>query len=253
MEFLKRFFRSVPTGPLRSDVAKLLSPEQIAQYDEDGVVFPVDVLTPDEAAGYRARLERLEAHHGAMKYSMKPYLTVTLADELAHTPRLLDAVEDLIGNYNSVYAQRYRLPSLRKTLDTVDVVQGVMALASVDIEFQIFSWRKLVGTTDFDTIVFDTVDFDIDTVDSDTVRGAQDVKKTVSVDMGFQITGGGERARDPNNVARKYRRMFLGFQVPRPSGRVSCNDDPVARPVAQSRSLACGCGYIFAQHTVRRP
>ena len=100
MEFLKRLFRTappVPTGPLRGDVAKLLSPEQIARYDKDGVVFPIDVLTLEEASDFRTRLEALEAHHGAMKYSMKPYLTVTLADELAHTPRLLDAVEDLIG------------------------------------------------------------------------------------------------------------------------------------------------------------
>ena len=78
-------------------MAKHLSEAQIARYDEDGVVFPVDVLTSGEAARYRARLERLEARHGAMKYAMKPYLTVTLADEIAHNETLLDAVEDLIG------------------------------------------------------------------------------------------------------------------------------------------------------------
>ncbi len=100
MEFLKRLFRSVPpvaTGPTRSGPAKLLRPEQVARYDDDGFVFPIDVLTPDEAADYRARLESLEAGHGKMQFTMKPYLTVTLADELAHAPRLLDAVEDLIG------------------------------------------------------------------------------------------------------------------------------------------------------------
>lgn len=78
-------------------MAKHLSEAQIARYDEDGFVFPVDVLTPEEADRYRARLERLEARHGAMKYAMKPYLTVTLADEIAHNETLLDAVEDLIG------------------------------------------------------------------------------------------------------------------------------------------------------------
>jgi hypothetical protein len=78
-------------------MAKLLKPAQVAAYDDDGFVFPIDVLTPDEAADYRARLETLEAGHGKTKYGMKPYLTMTLADELAHTPRLLDAVEDLIG------------------------------------------------------------------------------------------------------------------------------------------------------------
>ena len=76
---------------------KHLSEAQITRYADDGAVFPVDVLTPGEASRYRSRLERLEARHGAVKYAMKPYLTVTLADELAHNATLLDAVEDLIG------------------------------------------------------------------------------------------------------------------------------------------------------------
>ena len=98
MGLLNRLFGSdQPTRPARPAVPRHLGAEQVARYDADGVVFPIDVLSADEAAGYRARLETLEAGHGAMKYAMKPYLTVTLADELAHDERLLDAVEDLIG------------------------------------------------------------------------------------------------------------------------------------------------------------
>ncbi len=78
-------------------MAKHLSGEQVAGYREDGFLFPVDVFSPDVAAGYRTRMEALEAAHGAMKYAMKPYLTVTMADEIAHDETLLDAVEDLIG------------------------------------------------------------------------------------------------------------------------------------------------------------
>ncbi len=98
MSLLTRLFGSdEPVKPARPAVPRHLSAEQVARYDADGVVFPIDVLSPEEAADYRARLETLEAGHGAMKYAMKPYLTVTLADELAHDDRLLDAVEDLIG------------------------------------------------------------------------------------------------------------------------------------------------------------
>ena len=78
-------------------MGKHLSDEQVARYHTDGFLFPVDVFSPAVAAGYHARMEALEAAHGAMKYAMKPYLTVTMADEIAHNETLLDAVEDLIG------------------------------------------------------------------------------------------------------------------------------------------------------------
>ena len=78
-------------------MGKHLTDEQVGRYREDGFVFPVDVFSPEVAAAYRARMEALEAGHGAMKYAMKPYLTVTMADEIAHDETLLDAVEDLIG------------------------------------------------------------------------------------------------------------------------------------------------------------
>lgn len=78
-------------------MGKHLRDEQISRYHADGFVSPVDIFSPEVAAGYRARMEALEAEHGAMKYAMKPYLTVTMADEIAHDETLLDAVEDLIG------------------------------------------------------------------------------------------------------------------------------------------------------------
>ena len=98
MGLLNRLFgAAAPDQAARSAVPRHLSAEQVARFDADGVVFPIDVLSPDEAADYRARLETFESGHGAMKYAMKPYLTVTLADDLAHHETLLDAVEDLIG------------------------------------------------------------------------------------------------------------------------------------------------------------
>lgn len=76
---------------------KRLSDDQLRGYHDDGFEFPVDILSPLEAAGYRKRLEALEAERGRFNYAMKPYLSVMMADEIAHDDRVLDAVEDIIG------------------------------------------------------------------------------------------------------------------------------------------------------------
>ena len=78
-------------------MAKHLTSEQVARYRDDGVVFPIDVLSAEEAADYRARLAAVEARHDTREIAEKPYLTLTMADELAHDARILDAVEDVIG------------------------------------------------------------------------------------------------------------------------------------------------------------
>ena len=80
-----------------------LSPDQIAQYRRDGFYFPVDCLTPDEAAYYRGRLEAFEREHGATLGKLpdlaraKTHMLFTWMDELVRHPKVLDAVESLIG------------------------------------------------------------------------------------------------------------------------------------------------------------
>ncbi len=78
-------------------MGKHLSDAELRRYHDDGLVFPIDILSPREALDCRRRLEAFEAEHGKVKYAMKPYLTMMLADELAHHPALLDAAEDVIG------------------------------------------------------------------------------------------------------------------------------------------------------------
>ena len=78
-------------------MGKALSSERVASYWADGFLSPVDVMTPLEAAGFRRRVEQVEARYGTVHYMVKPYLVMTAADELARHPALLDAVEDLIG------------------------------------------------------------------------------------------------------------------------------------------------------------
>jgi non-heme Fe2+,alpha-ketoglutarate-dependent halogenase len=77
-----------------------LSAAQIRQYHEQGYLCPIRVLPAAEAAAYRARLEAAEAANGgpftgAMK--QKPHLLFTWLDGLVRHPKVLDAVEGVIG------------------------------------------------------------------------------------------------------------------------------------------------------------
>ncbi|MGH6719513.1 MAG: phytanoyl-CoA dioxygenase family protein [Alphaproteobacteria bacterium] len=74
-----------------------LTEAQVAAFGHDGFVAPITVMTAAEARGFRDRLEAVERERGPMHYVVKPHLVMTAADELAHWPPLLDAVEDLLG------------------------------------------------------------------------------------------------------------------------------------------------------------
>lgn len=79
---------------------KTLSVEAVAQYHRDGFYFPVPVLSQAEAAGYRRQLEQHEAESGKPlqgNWRHKTHLLFTWADELVHHPRIVDAVEEIIG------------------------------------------------------------------------------------------------------------------------------------------------------------
>jgi ectoine hydroxylase-related dioxygenase (phytanoyl-CoA dioxygenase family) len=81
-------------------MGKQLGAEALGQYSHDGYYFPVPVLGTEEAADYRRRLERHEATTGKPlqgNWRHKTHLLFTWADELAHLPKILDAVEDVIG------------------------------------------------------------------------------------------------------------------------------------------------------------
>jgi non-haem Fe2+, alpha-ketoglutarate-dependent halogenase len=81
-------------------VAKSLTDAQVQAYCRDGYLCPIDVLSPTEAARYRDRLEAAELAAGGSlpgPYRHKPHLVYTWAQELIRHPKILDAVEDVIG------------------------------------------------------------------------------------------------------------------------------------------------------------
>ena len=77
-----------------------LSEEQIQSYGEHGYHFPVRVLSEAEAAQYRAKLEAFEASQGGRikgRKKQKLYLLLTWMNDLVRHPRILDAVEGVLG------------------------------------------------------------------------------------------------------------------------------------------------------------
>lgn len=77
---------------------KRLTDAQRAQYLDDGIVWPVPVLTPAEVAYYRGALESTErALGGKLKRIDNAHLHFRWAWDLALHPAVLDAMEDLLG------------------------------------------------------------------------------------------------------------------------------------------------------------
>jgi hypothetical protein len=88
---------------------KALTEQQLRDYRHDGFLFPLPGLAPEELAKSLDDLGRLEARLGSplpqaeMKWARAPYIYLPWADALVRHPRILDAVEDVIGPDILVY------------------------------------------------------------------------------------------------------------------------------------------------------
>ena len=79
----------------------MLNADQVRQYERDGWVSPVDIYDADEIATIRTELEDAEktwpdALQGPGRNNA--HLVLPVLDRIAHDPRILDAVEQLIGH-----------------------------------------------------------------------------------------------------------------------------------------------------------
>ena len=94
---------SVQSNSLQSSASpstKVLSAEQVALYRQNGIHFPVDVLTSDMAAELLAKLQSIESANGGRlsgRLTQKPYLLFPWINQLIYHPAILDAVEDVLG------------------------------------------------------------------------------------------------------------------------------------------------------------
>jgi ectoine hydroxylase-related dioxygenase (phytanoyl-CoA dioxygenase family) len=81
-------------------MSKMLSKAAVEAYQRDGYCAPVRVMPADDARRFRAALEAHEAKAGEPlqgNWRHKTHLLFTWADELVHHPKIVDAVEDVIG------------------------------------------------------------------------------------------------------------------------------------------------------------
>ncbi|MDX1514397.1 MAG: phytanoyl-CoA dioxygenase family protein [Gammaproteobacteria bacterium] len=79
---------------------RLLTQDQVDYFHRNGFVAPAAALTAEEAADFFRRFEAYEqAHQGWYELSkgQKLYLLQTWARDLASHPKVLDAVEDVLG------------------------------------------------------------------------------------------------------------------------------------------------------------
>ena len=81
-------------------MTRRLDGADVERYRRDGIVFPLDVLSPAEAQDMLRQLEATENALGgrlAGRHNQKPHLLHPWMDALVRHPAILDAVEDVLG------------------------------------------------------------------------------------------------------------------------------------------------------------
>ena len=82
---------------------KALTQQQADSFRENGFLYPLPGLTPEEVAECRAGLDRLETELGCavadadVKWRSQGHAHSPWLDKLVRHPRILDAIEDVIG------------------------------------------------------------------------------------------------------------------------------------------------------------
>jgi non-heme Fe2+,alpha-ketoglutarate-dependent halogenase len=94
-------------------MSKKLSAAQVRDFRANGYLYPLDGLTTAEVARYREELRKTEAYLGGSlmaidkKFRGNLHFLCRWVDELARTPAILDAVEDLLGPDILLYTSRF--------------------------------------------------------------------------------------------------------------------------------------------------
>ncbi len=145
---------------------KLLTAEQVEQFDRDGFLSPIDVMSKAEIKTYRDRLETYERSIGEpiqsnMRHNV--HLLFTWADELIRHPQVLDAVEDVLGPNLMCWITNFFIKEANDPgfvswhqdstywgLDPSDVVTAWIALSDAPIESG--AMKMLPGSHKWDQI-----------------------------------------------------------------------------------------------------
>jgi ectoine hydroxylase-related dioxygenase (phytanoyl-CoA dioxygenase family) len=94
-----------------NSMPKVLTPEQVTQYQRDGFLFPMPALSSDQVAFYRDKLNDFETMIGAPvtspavdpRYRYRTHTLLSWVYDLVRHSAIVDATEDLIGPNIMVY------------------------------------------------------------------------------------------------------------------------------------------------------
>ena len=81
-------------------MAKILTDKQIKQYQTDGYVFPVRAMSSSETENITRKIEAFENEYeceAQQKLVFKAHLPFKWLNDIVRHPKILDAVEDLLG------------------------------------------------------------------------------------------------------------------------------------------------------------
>jgi len=81
-------------------MAGSLNKDQVEQFRRDGYVYPFDAISKEEATGYIAKLDSYDAILGEeaqKQLKIKAHVAAPWLINLARNPKILDAVESVIG------------------------------------------------------------------------------------------------------------------------------------------------------------
>ena len=131
-----------------------LNTSQVAQYWEDGFLFPLDVFTAEEAAGYRGELEAMERdwldadlpRPLAQYKRVNSHCVMPLAARIASHPRVLDMVEGVLGPDILCWAAEFFIKEAR-TKSIVSMHQDLTYWGLGATQKQVTAWIALSPAT----------------------------------------------------------------------------------------------------------
>lgn len=131
-----------------------LSDVLIKQYWDDGFVFPIPVLPPGEAAACRAELEALEnsSLSDELPRPLAQYLRVhsecvlPIAAKLAMHPKVLDAVEGILGPNIMIWGAEFFIKEARSQ-SMVSMHQDLTYWGFGETSNQVTAWIALSPST----------------------------------------------------------------------------------------------------------
>ncbi len=128
-------------------------PREIAEaYARDGFCFPIDVMPEDHAGAYRTQLEDLEGRIAGEKLGNKeqlnyPHVIFRFASEIARSPRILDAVEAIIGPDIMIWGSTFFIKEPRSE-GHVSWHQDLRYWGLEDHEAMVSAWLALSPVTE---------------------------------------------------------------------------------------------------------